>query len=128
MSPTTPEPHRDSIIEAGLAAPAPEVSDPITSAKDVTASNSASSAHANTAPAKAVGGVSVERLVQSKLAVLAILFGVTGFLGLPLLWMNRRFSDGERVFWAIANIIYTSGLIYLAFRICLWSYRQIFPG
>ena len=31
-----------------------------------------------------------EKLIQSKLAVLACLFLVTGFLGLPLLWMNRR--------------------------------------
>jgi hypothetical protein len=104
----------DSIIEAGLAAP-PAVM--------------ATTPHpeANAGQNKSMGGFSVERLIQSKLAVLAVLFGVTGFLGLPLLWMNKRFSDFERWLWALLNIVYTSTLIYGAFRICLWSYRQIFP-
>ena len=38
------------------------------------------------------GGGGTDKLIQNKLAVLACLFFVTGFLGLPLLWMNRRFS------------------------------------
>lgn len=65
------------------------------------------------------------RLSQSRLAVLAVLFLVTGFLGLPLLWKNRRFSTIERWFWAITNTIYTGLLIALAIGIVLWSYRRI---
>lgn len=66
-----------------------------------------------------------ESLIQSKLAVLACLFLVTGFLGLPLLWMNRRFSTTERLLWAIVVIIYTLALIAFVVGIVLWCYRQI---
>jgi hypothetical protein len=104
----------DSIIEAGLAAPPVVATTPLRPA--VSAGQD-----------KTIGGFSVERLVQNKLAVLAVLFGVTGFLGLPLLWMNTRFSTFERWLWAVLNVVYTTALIYGAFRICLWSYRQIFP-
>ena len=71
-------------------------------------------------------GNSMSTLVQNRLAVIGVLFGVTGFLGIPLLWMNKRFSNSERVFWAILVTIYTLILIYIAWAICAWSYRQIF--
>ena len=74
------------------------------------------------APAR-YGGA--EKLIQSKLAVLACLFLVTGFLGLPLLWMNRRFSTAERFLWAIVVTIYTLALIGLVGAIVLWCYKQI---
>lgn len=64
-------------------------------------------------------------LVQNKLAVLAILFFVTGFLGLPLLWLSPRFSNVERWVWAILNSIYTCALIWIVFKICMWSWAQI---
>lgn len=66
-------------------------------------------------------------LVQNKFAVLGMLFFVTGFLGLPLLWLCRGFSNAERWFWAITNTIYTSVLIWIVYRICLWSWNQISP-
>lgn len=62
---------------------------------------------------------------QNKLAVLGVMFGVTGFLGLPLLWINRKFSNVERVGWSIVNIFYTCTLIYIAYRICIWSYNRV---
>jgi len=64
-------------------------------------------------------------VVQSKLAVLAVLFFVTGFLGLPLLWLCKNFSTAERWFWAIANTIYTCALIWIVFKICMWSWNRI---
>ena len=64
-------------------------------------------------------------LVQSKLAVLAMLFFVTGFLGLPLLWLCRRFSPAERWIWAIINTVYTCVLIWIVYKICMWSWNQI---
>ena len=67
-------------------------------------------------------------LVQSKLAVLAVLFFVTGFLGLPLLWLSPRFSNVERWIWAILNTIYTCTLIWIVFKICMWSWAQISSG
>ncbi|MFK8115109.1 MAG: hypothetical protein AB8B91_23105 [Rubripirellula sp.] len=64
--------------------------------------------------------------VQSRGAVLAMLFLVTGFLGIPLLWMNKKFSPTERIVWSIIVTIYTSVLIWIAAAIVIWSYRQIF--
>jgi len=57
--------------------------------------------------------------------VLAILFGVTGALGIPLLWMNKRFSTLERVFWSIVLTIYTSLLIGGTLWVLWWAYRVL---
>lgn len=67
-------------------------------------------------------------LVQNKLAVLSVLFFVTGFLGLPLLWLSPRFSNLERWVWAIVNTVYTCALIWIVFKICMWSWAQISAG
>jgi len=64
-------------------------------------------------------------LTQSRPMVLAILFGVTGVLGIPLLWMNSPFSTAERIFWSIAVTIYTAVLIGITGKIVMWSYRTI---
>ena len=69
---------------------------------------------------------SASEMVQSRAAVLAILFLVTGALGIPQLWMNQSFSTLERVFWSIVITIYTIALIVIAWMIVVWSYRQIF--
>lgn len=66
-----------------------------------------------------------KKFLDNKWAVLAVLFSVTGFLGLPLLWTNKDFSNPERYFWAIVVTIYTVLLIAGAAAICMWSYRQI---
>lgn len=65
-------------------------------------------------------------MVQSRAAVLAILFLVTGALGIPLLWMNQSFSTLERILWSIIVTLYTIALIVVAWMIVVWSYRQIF--
>ncbi|MBD54902.1 MAG: hypothetical protein CMM05_07465 [Rhodopirellula sp.] len=106
--------HDDSTspIEAQLATPASAVAEMDSTAQGLV----------GIAPAR-YGGA--EKLIQSKLAVLACLFLVTGFLGLPLLWMNRKFSTAERFLWAIIVIIYTLALIGLVAAIVLWCYKQI---
>lgn len=63
--------------------------------------------------------------IQNRLIVLGILFFVTGSLGLPLLWLNRRFSNLERIVWAIVVTAYTILLIWLVVKICIWSFEQI---
>ncbi len=68
---------------------------------------------------------STDRLLQSKFAVLAMLFLVTGALGIPLLWSNKRFSPTERKVWAIVVSIYTITLLLGTTAICYWSYRKI---
>jgi hypothetical protein len=64
-------------------------------------------------------------MMQNRGAVLAVLFLATGALGLPLLWMNKKFSDRERMFWAIVVTIYTVILIAAVGWVCLWSYRRV---
>ncbi len=76
--------------------------------------------HAPLAPAESGGN-----LIQNKYAVLAALFAVTGFLGLPLLWMNRNFSSTERLLWSIVVIIYSLILIGITAFVMWWAYRQI---
>jgi len=66
-----------------------------------------------------------ERVTHSRLAVLGVLFLMTGFLGLPLLWMNPRFSNMERWLWAVIVTIYTCILIALAGWIVMWSWNSI---
>jgi uncharacterized membrane protein YbhN (UPF0104 family) len=65
--------------------------------------------------------------IQNRFAVLGVLFLVTGFLGLPLLWMNKKFSNTERIVWSIVVIIYTCALIAFVGWIIWWAYRRIFP-
>ena len=71
------------------------------------------------------GPASHKSVLQSRAAVLATLFLVTGVLGVPLLWVNQKFSKGERIFWSIVVTIYTAILISIAYAIVMWSYRQI---
>jgi hypothetical protein len=65
--------------------------------------------------------------LQNRGAVLAILFLVTGVLGLPLLWINRKFSNVERVLWSIIVTLYTVALVALVAAIVVWAYRRVFP-
>ena len=62
--------------------------------------------------------------LQNRLTVLAILFFVTGALGLPLLWVNRRFSIREQIIWSLVVTLYTALLIWGVAKICWWSYQQ----
>ncbi len=64
-------------------------------------------------------------LIDSRLAMFGLLFGVTGFLGIPLLWMSDSFSRTEKIVWSIVVTIYTLILIGVAVAICWWSYTQI---
>ncbi|MEO8271285.1 MAG: hypothetical protein ABI557_16305 [Aureliella sp.] len=64
-------------------------------------------------------------LIDSRPAMLGMLFGVTGFLGIPFLWMSEGFSRTEKIVWSIVVTIYTLILIGVAVAICWWSYTQI---
>ena len=67
----------------------------------------------------------VSTMADSRGMVLVILFGVTGALGIPLLWVSSKFSFAERVFWSIVVIIYTSALVGVTAAIVMWAYRVI---
>lgn len=64
-------------------------------------------------------------LLHSKLLVLGILFGVTGVLGLPLLWMSRAFSTQEKMVWSVINTIYTTTLVVGTWMIVRWAWRAV---
>jgi hypothetical protein len=64
-------------------------------------------------------------LLDSRPAMFGLLFGVTGFLGIPFLWMSENFSHTEKIVWSIVVTIYTLILIGAAAAICWWSYTQI---
>ena len=64
-------------------------------------------------------------LIQGKGTVLAILFLVTGALGIPLLWVNPNFSMIEKVVWSIIVCLYTAMFVAIAGAIVMWCYRVI---
>ena len=64
-------------------------------------------------------------VLGNRAAMFGMLFCVTGFLGIPLLWMSRKFSHREKVIWSVVVTIYTLALIGIAVAICWWSYSQI---
>lgn len=66
-----------------------------------------------------------QQVLHSRLAILATLFCVTGFLGLPLLWMNPHFTTLQRWGWAIVVTIYTCLLIALAAWAVVWSWNSV---
>lgn len=74
---------------------------------------------------KRINDPELDHLLQSKPMVLGILFGVTGVLGLPLLWVNRRFSKRERIVWSILTTLWTAALIAVAVAVCVWAYRRV---
>lgn len=66
-------------------------------------------------------------LLQNRGAVLAMLFVVTGALGIPLLWINRNFSPIERIVWTIVVTCYTLVLVGFTAWIVWWAYSRVFP-
>lgn len=65
-----------------------------------------------------------EKVLSSRRTILLILFGMTGFLGLPLLWLSQAFTVGEKVLWSALNTIYTLILIGIAIGVCYWCYLR----
>ncbi len=65
------------------------------------------------------------QLLESRGVMFGMLFCVTGFLGIPFLWMSSKFSRNEKIVWSIIVTIYTLILIGIAVVICWWSYTQI---
>lgn len=83
-----------------------------------------------------VAGPPVARPFQSndldrkttRIVILAMLFFVTGFLGLPVLWLSKSFSLTEKLVWSIVNTVYTCALIAGTVAICIWALRPFFTA
>ncbi|MEM6690060.1 MAG: hypothetical protein AAF664_11575 [Planctomycetota bacterium] len=66
-----------------------------------------------------------QELLRRKWVTLGILFGVTGALGIPLLWQNPRFSHFERVIWSVAVLVYTFALLGVTYAILKWAWNSL---
>ncbi len=64
----------------------------------------------------------------ARFLILAMLFLVTGFLGLPVLWLSKSFSLTEKLVWSVLNTIYTCALIAVTVAICVWALRPFFTA
>ena len=62
--------------------------------------------------------------LQSRTVVLFTIFVATGAFGIPLLWVNKKFSPGERIFWSIAAVLYSIGVLMLGAVILLWIWEK----
>lgn len=68
---------------------------------------------------------SLRAAIDNPYAVLALLFFVTGFLGLPALWMSRGFTPKMKFVWSIVVIIYTLILIGCTIGVIWWTWSKI---
>lgn len=67
----------------------------------------------------------IERAVNSRGMVLALLFGVLGVLGLPILWISRAFDRREKIFWSVIVTIYTLILVAIAVASLWYAWQQL---
>jgi|LakMenEpi03Aug12_release.lakeMendotaPanAssembly.Ray.scaffolds.fasta_scaffold00735_1 hypothetical protein len=64
-------------------------------------------------------------LLSNRRAILVLLWGVTGFLGLPVLWLSPKFSWPEKFIYSLLITIYSVFLIAFAGGIVWWAYLRI---
>jgi len=57
--------------------------------------------------------------------ILGLLFGVTLFLGLPLLWISRGFSTLGKVVVTIAVLLWSALILWVFWLIMLWCYVRL---
>ncbi|MEM7477380.1 MAG: hypothetical protein AAF483_20540 [Planctomycetota bacterium] len=69
---------------------------------------------------------SKDKILGSRGLILLMLFGVTGFLGIPVLLMSPAFSKAEKAIWSLVITIYTCVLIGLTGWVVWWSIGRIF--
>jgi hypothetical protein len=63
--------------------------------------------------------------IDNPIAVLALLFFVTGFLGIPVLWMSRGFTTTMKVVLSIVVTIYTLLLIGCTVGVLWWTWSKV---
>jgi hypothetical protein len=66
--------------------------------------------------------------VDNPWLMLAMLFFVSLFLGLPLLWISRGFSTAWKVVVTIAVLVWTAVVLWIFWLIMVWCYGQIAPA
>lgn len=67
-------------------------------------------------------------MADNRWAVLALLFFVTGVLGLPVLVASRAFTPAQKMLVALLNTAWTAALVWGVWQICAWSWGQVSPA
>jgi hypothetical protein len=75
-------------------------------------------------PTAARPDTSLRAAVDNPYAILALLFFVTGFFGLPALWMSRAFTPGAKIVLSIVVTIYTLLLIGCTVGVLWWAWSM----
>jgi hypothetical protein len=65
------------------------------------------------------------KLADNPTAVIALIFLVTGCLGIPVILICRGFTPTKKAIWIIVSIIYTAFLFYLVGLVCMWAYGNV---
>lgn len=68
------------------------------------------------------------RALDNPWLMLAMLFLVTAFLGLPFLWMSRGFTTFWKVIVTIAVLLWTALIFWLFWLVMLWTVPTIYNG
>ena len=66
-------------------------------------------------------------LLHSRSLIFGLLFGVTGALGLPLLWYSPAFNRKEKWLWSLVNVVYTAVLVLIAVGAVRFAMRSVSP-
>ncbi len=67
----------------------------------------------------------VKSILDSRLAICALLFLVTGALGLPVLWMSRAFRPATKIWLSLIVIAYTALLLAIAYYCFVMGWREV---
>ncbi|HBE68301.1 MAG TPA: hypothetical protein DDW52_09160 [Planctomycetaceae bacterium] len=65
------------------------------------------------------------KILDSKAAVLGLLFLAMAALGLPLLWKSPAFGRTEKAIWSLLVLLYTALILWAFCAVMWWSYSQI---
>jgi len=65
------------------------------------------------------------QLLYRPWVVLALLFFVTLFIGLPLLWLSPRFSKLSKILVTIANLASSAFVLWAFYLLMAWCYDRI---
>ena len=66
-------------------------------------------------------------VLHNRALIFGLLFGVTGVLGLPLLWYSPVFNRREKWLWTVVNVIYTAALVLIAVGAVWFALRSLSP-
>jgi len=66
-----------------------------------------------------------DRFLYKPWVVLGLLFLVTMFLGLPLLWLSPRFSTFAKIIITLLNLAYSVLVLWAFYLLMAWCYGRI---